>query len=355
MAEVSRFYGYTDTDPRSYAAADIAPFFIAMFGEGGVASGKLSSFVVSAHSPPNMSVDVAAGMAWVRGYFVKNDAPVNKTIATASGANPRIDRVVLRNTFASGITIEVLPGSPAGSPSAPGLTTDGSVWEISLAQVYVAKSVTQINPGDITDERTFVTMKAVRDTTLVHFDQSVDLGNQQINNIAAAVDSGDLLNKTQYDDQVNYSLLPTGTPVCFGTASIPTGFLLCNGSAVSRVTYAALYAVIGIAFGYGDGSTTFNLPNMTGRIPIGLDPNDADFDTMGKTGGATTVTLDLTMVPSHNHIGGEYAASFWTTLVSGAEASKVAEPTSGDSASTGGGGAHENLPPYLKLAWGIRI
>lgn len=59
-------------------------------------------------------------------------------------------------------------------------------------------------------------------------------------------------------------LVPTGTILPFGGASAPDGFLLCDGSAVSRTTYAALFAVIGTAYGAGDGSTTFNVPNGQG-------------------------------------------------------------------------------------------
>jgi len=63
--------------------------------------------------------------------------------------------------------------------------------------------------------------------------------------------------------------VPTGGMMMWGTASAPTGYLLCNGSAVSRTTYSALFAVIGTAFGSGDGSTTFNLPDFRDRFPVG--------------------------------------------------------------------------------------
>lgn len=57
-----------------------------------------------------------------------------------------------------------------------------------------------------------------------------------------------------------------GTIIAFGSNTVPEGYLLCNGSTVSRTTYAALFAVIGITYGEGDGSTTFALPNLTNRV-----------------------------------------------------------------------------------------
>lgn len=66
------------------------------------------------------------------------------------------------------------------------------------------------------------------------------------------------------------ALPPSGTIYMYGAASAPTGFLLCDGSAVSRTTYADLFAVIGTTYGSGDGSTTFNVPNMKSSSPVGF-------------------------------------------------------------------------------------
>lgn len=87
---------------------------------------------------------------------------------------------------------------------------------------------------------------------------------------------------------------PIGTILPFGGTSAPSGYLLCNGAAVSRTTYAALYAVVGNAFGHGDGSTTFNLPDARGRfmrfadngVSPARDPDRATRTTMA-TGGNT--------------------------------------------------------------------
>ena len=86
------------------------------------------------------------------------------------------------------------------------------------------------------------------------------------------------------------NIVPAGTINMWPTASAPSGYLLCAGAAVSRSTYAALFAVIGTTFGSGDGSTTFNLPNYTNRMPYGT--------TVGATGG----TADAIVV-AHTHTG----------------------------------------------------
>src|SRR5690242_494962 len=66
---------------------------------------------------------------------------------------------------------------------------------------------------------------------------------------------------------------PAGVLAMFGAASAPTGWLLCDGTAVSRATYATLFGVIGTTYGTGDGSTTFNLPDFRGRVPAGKGTN----------------------------------------------------------------------------------
>lgn len=65
------------------------------------------------------------------------------------------------------------------------------------------------------------------------------------------------------------SIVPVGGTILWPSASIPTGWLLCNGQAISRATFAALFTLLGTGWGTGDGSTTFNIPDMRGRVPIG--------------------------------------------------------------------------------------
>jgi microcystin-dependent protein len=89
---------------------------------------------------------------------------------------------------------------------------------------------------------------------------------------------------------------PTGVIQAFAGSTAPTNYLMCDGAARSRTTYAALFAVCGTAYGAGDGSTTFNVPNLNGRVPVGRD--GGYFAALGQAGGTTVATM-----PSHNHSG----------------------------------------------------
>lgn len=87
----------------------------------------------------------------------------------------------------------------------------------------------------------------------------------------------------------------SGEMTMFAGPIAPAGWLTCDGSEVSRTVYAALFAVIGVAYGAGDGSTTFNLPPMAGRFPIGENGTNP----RGSTGGVDT--LGVEHMPQHNH------------------------------------------------------
>ena len=97
---------------------------------------------------------------------------------------------------------------------------------------------------------------------------------------------------------VTQNAVLTGALLMWPTGTAPSGYLLCTGTAVSRTTYAALFAVIGTTFGAGDGSTTFNLPNYADRMPIGAGTIAAS---IGASGGSSTTTLSGSNLPSHTH------------------------------------------------------
>ena len=78
---------------------------------------------------------------------------------------------------------------------------------------------------------------------------------------------------SKWRNYISRALVPTGTVLAFAGSSAPSGFLLCDGRAVSRTTYTSLFSVIGTTYGSGDGSTTFNLPDMRGRVAVGSDAN----------------------------------------------------------------------------------
>ena len=149
---------------------------------------------------------------------------------------------------------------------------------------------------------------------------------------------------------------PTGTICMWGgdSAAPPSGWLLCDGAAVSRTTYSALFSVVGTAFGPGDGSTTFNLPDFREQFPQGA-ANDGE---RGGTGGSETPAVSVTD-RAHSHVAGTL-----TTGAAGATAAGGANPvnTAGDaiggataSATTGiTASIADGRPPFLNVHFIIK-
>jgi microcystin-dependent protein len=155
------------------------------------------------------------------------------------------------------------------------------------------------------------------------------------------------------------AVFPTGAllPFAGAEAALPTGFLLCYGQAVNRMTYAALFTVIGTVFGAGNGSTTFNLPDLRGRFPLGKDDMGgvaagrvAAATALAQAAGLETHILSTAEMPAHTHteVGGGSVA------VNASGAANVAAHATVNTGSTGGGGAHNNMPPYLTVNYIIR-
>ncbi len=88
-----------------------------------------------------------------------------------------------------------------------------------------------------------------------------------------------------------------GNICMYAGSTAPSGFLVCDGSAISRTTYADLFDSIGVTYGSGDGSTTFNIPNLVGRVAVGTSTGMS----LGSTGGSETVTLTSSELPQHAH------------------------------------------------------
>jgi len=169
--------------------------------------------------------------------------------------------------------------------------------------------------------------------------------------------------------------IPTGTITPWSQATPPSGFLECEGSAVSRSTYAALFAVIGTTYGVGDGSTTFNLPDLTDRVAVHKS-NNKNF---ASSGGANTVansgnvagstanaTLSTAQLASHTHSGavggGNAVAGNYAP-----ENPQIAAGSNGTTGAAGSGSGHSHnmsanftgsansvLQPYLTLIYIIK-
>lgn len=151
---------------------------------------------------------------------------------------------------------------------------------------------------------------------------------------------------------LNVSNLLIGEIIEYAGESIPGGYLVCDGSAVSRTEYSELFDVIGILYGSGDGSTTFNLPDLRGRVVTGLSTTNSNFNVLGKTGGEETHTLTISEMPSHNH---EFAGGYGSgSVLEKYSYGNVNTASTYGVGSTGGGQAHNNLQPYITINYLIR-
>jgi len=166
--------------------------------------------------------------------------------------------------------------------------------------------------------------------------------------------------------------IPTATIVPWSSASVPSGFLECNGTAVSRSTYSALFAIVGTTYGAGDGSSTFNTPDLADNVPVGKSGTKA----LASTGGANTVaatgnvggstanaTLSTSQLASHSHPA---AGGVGGAFLGGSPPSPYAIP-GGNTGNTGSGSGHSHnmsanfsgdstsvIQPYLTVIYIIK-
>jgi microcystin-dependent protein len=155
---------------------------------------------------------------------------------------------------------------------------------------------------------------------------------------------------------------PTGVVLAWTSAVAPTNWLLCDGSEVSRTTYSKLFNVVGTQFGVGNGSTTFNVPDLRGRTIIMVDgaanritaasTGGASADTLGGSGGAQTHTLTTSEIPAHAHnIQSHHGDGASPNPILNQITDDTGAGTTGNVSTDnqGGGGAHSNTQPWLAL------
>jgi len=173
--------------------------------------------------------------------------------------------------------------------------------------------------------------------------------------------------------------IPTATIVPWSSSSVPTGFLECNGAAVSRSTYSALFAIVGTTYGAGDGASTFNLPDLQDNVAMGKSGTKA----LASTGGANTVaasgtvggstanaTLTEAQLASHSHSVNQVAATSFggpTTAIRIVTDGSNAAIVNLNTANTGSGTGHSHnmsatftgsatsvVQPYLTIIYIIK-
>lgn len=135
--------------------------------------------------------------------------------------------------------------------------------------------------------------------------------------------------------------IPTGTIIDHAGGATPSGYLPCDGAAVNRITYATLFAQIGVIWGSGDSINTFNVPNFNRRVAVGSGGSSTTTlaNTVGSIGGEEVHTLIISEIPSHTH---QVRTAGSTSVGAGGSASPTILEASG---ATGGGAAHNNIQP----------
>jgi len=159
----------------------------------------------------------------------------------------------------------------------------------------------------------------------------------------------------------------TGMIEMFGGDTAPSGWLFCDGSEIDRTTYVDLFNVIGTTFGVGDGTDTFNLPDMRGRIAVGVGQQSGGTDfALADTGGEETHVLSVNELAAHSHTDTGHTHldnNATSTIINGGleapAASAIPSVTTTGSGSanltdTGDDDAHNNLQPYLALNYIIK-
>lgn len=287
-------------------------------------------------------------------YLIEEDDVTELAIGAPNATYSRIDLIIGIHQWIAGpevagtltpsgefsadqhATYAVVAGTPAASPVAPTILDpyDGSKRAVVLAQVLVPVSGTPA----------ITRMNDMRFESFANSRDEVVRAREGYPDLQAKIDSLVFAAATA---------VPTGTVLPFAAAAAPSGFLLCNGAAVSRSTYSVLFNLVGTTFGMGDGSSTFNLPNLTGRFPLGVSGSHA----LGSSGGEETHTLTIDEMPTHEHP--TYTRTTTGDVLLNHDGSDEGDrgvysaknDVTGDA---GGGYPHNTMPPFLSMSYIIK-
>jgi microcystin-dependent protein len=230
-------------------------------------------------------------------------------------------------------------------------TVAGGIEQVSIAQITLTRDTASDFSGNI-----------VLDTKIKSRElRLVELGKQGVGGVPTISGNGATAAQP-LPNSVSQALIPVGSTIDGYWAAAPTGFLLEDGAAVSRTTYAALFAVIGTTHGVGDGSTTFNLPDSRGRMLV-MKSTATEFDVLGEIGGAKTHThplddngqAEVTIAAGGPTLIRRLASAAWTATHSvGTGGGSSSSAVSTGAALTGRTADGSTLPPYITVNRAIK-
>ena len=318
-------------------------------------------------------------------YLVKNGSGQTATFTQGSGGNVSILNGDLAWIFAdgagSGAAVTLMTANTDQITN--GAVTSAKITDGTIATADIADSaITSAKIADGTIATADIADDAVTNAKMA--DDSVGAAELVDNSVgAAAINISGNGTSGQYvtsdgDGSFSYTT-PTaaflsGMIMPYAGSSAPSGWLLLYGQAISRSTYSSLFSAIGTTYGSGDGSSTFNVPDLRGRTIAGQDDmggssanrltdqtGGLNGDTLGDTGGSETHTLTEAQLAAHTHGAGSYVAAFPTggPAVAGGEGNRGTTSVnnltvSGTSGSTGSGSAHNNVQPTIILNYIIK-
>ena len=279
-------------------------------------------------------------------YLVFNNSGQTAVFTQGSGGNATVSNGATAWIYANG------GGASAQVRAVPSDVIDDSTPQLGGNLDVNGNSIVSVSNGDIS-----ITPDGTGDVILDGLKYPQADGN------AGEFLTTDGAGQLSFAD-VASSAFSSGMLMPYAGATAPTGWFLCYGQAVSRTTYADLFAVVGTTYGAGDGSTTFNLPDLRGRVIAGKDDmggvsadrltdqsGGLDGDALGDTGGAETHTLVEAELAAHTHSvpsGGGGASNY---ALGGPAGSFSVSQTTG---SAGSDTAHNNVQPTIILTYIIK-
>jgi len=260
------------------------------YSNQGFGQGSYFQFTANAVTSTLTSAGVAAPGAYVS-YLTLSGQLYN----AISGGNLTVQMVAYNGSSNLGVLATLTLGT-------------GNAWTFLTASAQIPSNTTTVKlvataiGASAATNVGLARLKVEAGMVATPYNMDADISN--ISSFPLAIGAATANNHAVTLGQISNYLTPAGTIIDYAGTVLPQGYLLCDGSAVSRTTYAYLFSVVGTIWGAGDGSTTFNLPNLTRRVTVGSGGTalSGPSNTVGSYGGEELHTLLLQELPVHSHV-----------------------------------------------------